>query len=260
MSAIPLLGAGHIDQARRRVARSMELARQSREPFQLANSILLSMFALGPLYDQAAPSYHPPEWNDEVRRIDEGIAVAKFRGYSSEERELGKFKAAGNYFAGNAELGIKEARELGFPEEAAVDEGLYRGGDYIYPAFKALDEWVWGGLPDQIRVRGELWLRAQPSHDAEAEECFRRAISLARNQGAKYFELKAALSLSQMLARQGKLEQARDALRPIYSWFTEGFDEPALLRSKKLLDELDAKIAAKPQHQRPLQLQHASNQ
>jgi hypothetical protein len=51
------------------------------------------------------------------------------------------------------------------------------------------------------------------------------------------------LSLSQLLARQGKLEEARDALRPIYSWFTEGFDVPVMVRSKKLLDELDAKAA-----------------
>jgi predicted ATPase len=73
---------------------------------------------------------------------------------------------------------------------------------------------------------------------AEAEACFLRAIAIARTQQAKSLELRAMLSLARLWCNQGKHDEARDLLAPVYSWFTEGFDTPDLKEAKALLDQL----------------------
>jgi predicted ATPase len=74
--------------------------------------------------------------------------------------------------------------------------------------------------------------------DAAAEECFQRALAVARRQGAKTFELRVATSLERLWRDQGKRTEARDVLAAIYSWFTEGSDTPVLQSANALLDEL----------------------
>jgi predicted ATPase len=81
-------------------------------------------------------------------------------------------------------------------------------------------------------------LTPNPQADAEAEECFWKAIEIARKQQAKSLELRAAMSLSRLWQRQGKRHDARDLLASIYGWFTEGFDTADLQEAKALLDEL----------------------
>jgi predicted ATPase len=86
------------------------------------------------------------------------------------------------------------------------------------------------------RVRGEL-LRA--GHDpAAAERSFSQAIGIARQQSAKFWELRAATSLARLWRDQGKRDAACDLLAPTYGWFTEGFDTPVLKEANALLDEL----------------------
>ncbi|MBI3796409.1 MAG: hypothetical protein HY268_05475 [Deltaproteobacteria bacterium] len=75
----------------------------------------------------------------------------------------------------------------------------------------------------------------------EAEECFRRALELARRQGAKLLELKAGMSLSRLWSRQGKKQEAHQLLAEIYGWFTEGFDTADLKEARVLLEELATK-------------------
>jgi len=72
----------------------------------------------------------------------------------------------------------------------------------------------------------------------EAETCFRQAIDIARCQSAKSLELRAVISLSHLLQKQGKKQEARRMLAEIYGWFTEGFDTRDLKEAKALLDEL----------------------
>jgi predicted ATPase len=67
-----------------------------------------------------------------------------------------------------------------------------------------------------------------------------KALSVARRQGGKLWELRAATSLARLLRDQGKRTEARDALAPVYGWFTEGFDAPVLQEAKALLDTLMA--------------------
>jgi predicted ATPase len=76
-------------------------------------------------------------------------------------------------------------------------------------------------------------------HDpASAERSFCRAIDIAQQQSAKFWELRAAISLARLWHEQGKRDAARDLLGPIYGWFTEGFDTPVLKEAKALLDTL----------------------
>jgi predicted ATPase len=69
---------------------------------------------------------------------------------------------------------------------------------------------------------------------------FERAIEIARKQGAKSSELRATISLAQLLSKQGKRDEARTMLAEIYGWFTEGFDTADLKHAKALLDQLAA--------------------
>ena len=80
---------------------------------------------------------------------------------------------------------------------------------------------------------------AQRAHDLDqAERSFRAALSIAREQGTKGFELRAATSLARLLADDGRREEARQLLAPVYGWFTEGFGTPVLQEAKALLAEL----------------------
>ena len=90
------------------------------------------------------------------------------------------------------------------------------------------------------RVKGELLLEQNPSDSANAEQCFRTAIEIARRQIARSQELRAATSLSRLLAKQGRRNEALTMLGDIYGWFTEGFDTADLKDAKALLDELGA--------------------
>ena len=66
------------------------------------------------------------------------------------------------------------------------------------------------------------------------------ALTVARAQQAKSWELRAAMSMARLWRDQGKRDEARDLLAPVYNWFTEGFDTPDLKEAKALLDELAA--------------------
>ena len=72
----------------------------------------------------------------------------------------------------------------------------------------------------------------------EAENCFLKAIEIARRQGAKSWELKATINLAHLGQQQGKEEAARQMLEALYSWFTEGFDTPDLIEARALLENL----------------------
>jgi TOMM system kinase/cyclase fusion protein len=88
------------------------------------------------------------------------------------------------------------------------------------------------------RLKGELLLQQSSSNQTEAETCFHQAITIAQNQQAKSWELRAATSLARLWHQQGKRQEAYDLLAPVYHWFTEGFDTADLKDAKALLDEL----------------------
>jgi predicted ATPase len=109
-------------------------------------------------------------------------------------------------------------------------------------------------LDDALRIidrRGQHWFAAEANRHkgglllrqgqaAAAEYLYRKALSIAREQGAKLWELRAAVSLARLRRDQGRRGEGRDLLAPIYDWFTEGFDTPDLKKAKVLLKGFDA--------------------
>ena len=90
--------------------------------------------------------------------------------------------------------------------------------------------------PEALRLRGELGLKLGQLQLAESD--FHESISLAKEMGAKAWELRSTTSLARLLAPQGRRDEAREMLAEIYNWFTEGFDTVDLKDAKALLDEL----------------------
>jgi predicted ATPase len=91
---------------------------------------------------------------------------------------------------------------------------------------------------DIHRIAGEIALTSPERNVAKAEACFERALAIACEQKAKSWELRAAMSMARLWREQGKRDEAREILAPVYGWFTEGFDTLDLKQAKALLDEL----------------------
>jgi class 3 adenylate cyclase/predicted ATPase len=92
------------------------------------------------------------------------------------------------------------------------------------------------------RYKGQLLLRQ--GHLEPAEELYRKALSIAEEQGAKLWELRAAVSLARLRRKQARHAEAHDILAPVYGWFTEDFDRPDLQKAKALLEALNAALSA----------------
>jgi predicted ATPase len=116
------------------------------------------------------------------------------------------------------------------------------------PAWRCLDEAMTAAETSRerwyeaevYRVAGEIELLAPTSDLAKAAEHFERALAIARAQQAKSWELRAAISLARLRCQEGKRQQARDCLAPLYDWFTEGLDTLDLREAKALLDALSS--------------------
>jgi class 3 adenylate cyclase/predicted ATPase len=122
--------------------------------------------------------------------------------------------------------------ELGQPDDArrCID-------DAIDKVERSNEKWC---EAEVHRIAGEIALKALAPDTEKAEKYFDRALAVARSQQAKSWELRAAMSLARLWRSQGKPQQARELLAPVYGWFTEGFDTRDLKEAKALLDELAA--------------------
>ena len=112
-----------------------------------------------------------------------------------------------------SEHGAKAARRLGKPRVDVIRQVLVIGMDRVIAQNRQID----------------------PEH---AEDSFRIALEIAREQGTRGYELRAATSLARLWREQGRRGEARDLLAPLYGWFTEGFDTADLKDAGKLLSEL----------------------
>jgi predicted ATPase len=90
------------------------------------------------------------------------------------------------------------------------------------------------------RMAGEIALKSPEPDEVKAQAYFERALAVAREQQAKSWELRRAMSMARLWRDQGKREEARELLAPVYGWFTEGFDTRDLKETKALLEELAA--------------------
>jgi predicted ATPase len=114
-----------------------------------------------------------------------------------------------------------------------IEEALTLLDDALQIVEKTGERWCAAELH---RHKGQLLLRQ--GHSEATEELYHKALTIAREQEAKLWELRATVSLARLWREQGHRAEARDLLAPVYGWFTEGFDTPDLKEAKALLDEL----------------------
>ena len=140
---------------------------------------------------------------------------------------------------------------LGFPDSALADIGakcLTRRARFGQSRFALLGEatnavdttgerWF---EAEVYRLAGEIALKLPQSDSTKAQSYFEHALEVAREQQAKSWELRAAMSLARLWRDQGKVSEARELLAPVYGWFMEGFDTRDLKEAKALLEELAA--------------------
>jgi class 3 adenylate cyclase/predicted ATPase len=109
--------------------------------------------------------------------------------------------------------------------------------DAVSEAEGTMERWY---EPELQRIGGTIALKQVEPDVGKAEAHFERALAVARRQQAKSWELRAAMSMARFWRDQGKRDEARDLLAPVYDWFTEGFDTLDLKEAKSLLDGLSA--------------------
>ena len=242
---LALFCLGFPDQALAQSNAAIPEARRLAHPPSLAVSLTLGARLLSLVGDDAAL--------DE--RADQLVAVTTEQGFAY-------WCAAGDIFRGwakakNGDLteGISLLRsgstafratgaEVYVPHHAALLARAYEIAGQIEEAVALLDDAL------QIVERtGERWLEAElyrhqgqlllrQGHSEAAEELYRKALSIAAEQAAKLWELRAAASLARLRRARGRPAEARDLLAPVYGWFTEGFDTADLKEAKALIDEL----------------------
>jgi class 3 adenylate cyclase/tetratricopeptide (TPR) repeat protein len=250
--ATTLVYLGYPDQAREKSQKALELAREAADPLAQVNAL------------NSAHHFHRlrKEYQASLELAEYTLGVADEHGF----RQYSAFATFNRGWAltqlGKAQDGIAQLREgfaamrtsgqPGFTiDYAAFAEGLLKGGctaealAVVTEVLEASDRNRDGQLKAELwRIKGNLLLM-QDGHPGsnvqdEAESCFRQAIEIARHQQAKWWELRASVSLARLLASQGRRNEANTMLGEIYNWFTEGFDTADLKDAKTLFDELSA--------------------
>jgi predicted ATPase len=242
---IVLFCLGFPDQALAWSNASIAEPRRLAHPPSLASSLGLSTVLLSLVGDDAVLG----------ERADENVAVAAEHGFAY-------WMAAGTIFGGWLRVkkgdvtdgmsllrsGTAAFRATGMevwtPYFFALLAAAFEIAGQIEEALTLLDDalqiveekggrWIQAEL---YRHKGQLLLRQK--HSEAADELYRKALSIAEEQRAKLWELRAAASLARLRRDQGRHTEARNLLAPVYGWFTEGFDTPDLTEAKALLDEL----------------------
>src|SRR5262249_2677291 len=238
---------GYPDQALERVNEALTLAQNLEHPYTLARRLYAPALRHQwrrewPLGDgRAAPAIRVATAQQialtlAAGPIMRGCALAmqgqRAEGLTQLRQGLDAYRATGAAFQRPHFLSLlaEVHRSLGQPEAglAALSEALAlveTTGERYYAA-------------ELHRLQGELLLQHAAPEVSHAETCFQQALAMARRQQAKALELRAAMSLSRLWQQQGKRDEARALLAPIYGWFTEGFDTADLQEAKALLETL----------------------
>jgi predicted ATPase len=238
---------GYPDQSARATDRALALGRQLGHAHTLANALYFAGMAAVFARDVATACAYS---NDCVALASEhGFALWAARGrvlqgWAEAQRGEAKTGIAGirDGLAAAEATGDRVATPLSrtlLAEALAlagkIEEGLATLDDALATAAVS---GVRGWDAEIHRLRGELIGRLPCPDPAKAEGSFRTALAIAREQGTRGYELRAATSLARLWREQGRRAEARDLLAPLYVWFTEGFDTADLKDAKALLGEL----------------------
>jgi predicted ATPase len=245
--ALTLWLLGYPEQGLTRVNEALTLAQRLAHPYSLSSAFVDAMLVhvlrreVGCTQERAATAIGLattqgfPQWM-AISALLRGWALAQ-QGQSQEgiaqiEQGLSALRATG------AE--IRRPSWLALLAEAHGIQGEPEAGLKVLTEALTLvdttgERWYEAELQ---RLQGARWLQQNADHQADAETCFHHAISIARRQQAKSWELRAAMSLSRLWQQQGTKAEAHELLAPVYGWFTEGFDTADLQDAKALLVEL----------------------
>jgi class 3 adenylate cyclase/predicted ATPase len=235
---------GYPDQAGQRITQCLALTQVHNRPFGRAYALSYAASC----YQMRREAQRVQELAEEAIALAQEHGFAQWLGHSQVRRGWG-YAMQGRHDEGKvaieqsvmarATLGLRSGRPhdlvlfaevcgmAGLPEEGlrALAEAQMISGARYYEA-------------ELYRVKGELLLSESADNRSEAEVCFGQALDIARRQQAKWWELRAAMSLARLWRQQGKHQAARELLAPVYGWFTEGFDTADLQEARTLLDEL----------------------
>jgi DNA-binding winged helix-turn-helix (wHTH) protein/predicted ATPase len=246
-SAMALWFLGYSEQAQRRIGGALKLARELDHPYTVAlvhnRAAFLGQFlrqsqmtrqwaevamvtaaehglarhaALAPILKGWALAMQG-RGEEGVASIHQGLVAYRGLGMAMEDPYFLALMAEGY-----ASLGLIEEGLATLAEALAA---LPSGRDFFYKA-------------ELYRLQGEFLARRSGPDDGQVEACFQQALEIARRQQAKSLELRAAISLSRLWQRQGRLDMARQLLAELYGRFTEGFDTADLQEARALLEVL----------------------
>jgi predicted ATPase len=242
---VTLWWLGYPDQAQQRSAEALALAQSLGHPYSLAR-------VLG---DAAYLHWFCRDWATLQEQAEALRALAAAHGFA-------ELYARGTYRVGlalvkqgqiaeglaqfQASLDALQAMQSGDAQALRLTQlaelygaaGQPATGLEVLAAALAADTEERFDAAERYSIKGELLLRLSCPDVHQAESCFQQALAMARRQGAKMPELRAALCLSRLWQSQDKRNEAHQLLAPVYGWFTEGFTTADLQEAKALLDEL----------------------
>jgi predicted ATPase len=247
LGALCLWTLGYPDQARQWIEEALARARVLAHPFTLQQALLFSAI----LHQVRREAAAAQEWTEAQRALcaEQGFALYHAWGTVQQGWALA---AQGQWTEGIAQLrqGCDAYRARGarvhvpwflaLRAEACervgqVEEGL-RALDEALEVIQATEDRFYE--VELYRLKGALLLQQSAKQQGEAEAYLHQALTIARRQQAKSWELRAAMSLARLWQQQGKRAAAYALLAPIYGWFTEGFDTADLQEAKVLVEEL----------------------
>jgi tetratricopeptide (TPR) repeat protein len=244
--ALTLWYLGYPDRALAISEQALTRARQISDPFSLTYALLW----------KAIVHQLRGEPGEMAKLIDLAMQHAEAHGFGAWVAIGGIFRALTAIHSEQTEAGIAGAAELiesrdrvsrymtvqllGWLAQGCLEVGRHdQARSFAQLALErteARSEPIWES--ELRRILGEVALAESNPDQGEALACFKKAIEVAHLQEAKSWELRTAISLARLLAKQGKRAGARAILAEIYGWFTEGFDTADLKDAKALLDEL----------------------
>jgi predicted ATPase len=132
---------------------------------------------------------------------------------------------------------FRESLALALGGLGRLDEAKNVVNEAIAAAGRREDGQHWYA-PELLRIKADILLRQSADHSGLAEDWFTQAVKMARDQGARTWELRIALSLAHLRLTQGRRDEAKQMLAPVYDSFTEGVDTADLKEAKRFLDAL----------------------
>lgn len=244
--AAALMSLGRLDEAHLRAATALDEARRLSHGYTLAHTLVTVCWC----------KWCNAEWTSLLQHAEEMLDLSNRHGFALFQALGETMKGCALAALGHAEQGlpllhrglaVTRAIDQGlhlpqnltmlayaYGKAGQIEEGLSRLAEAADIARTTQDRWAEAEL---CRVRGDLELAS--GRAPEAENSYRQALSVARRQNARLWELRAAVSLARLLHDERRNEEARKLLQPIYGWFTTAVRTPDLEEARELLARLE---------------------